>query len=124
MNPLVRQAVDLIAHHKFRIGKLLKRAGLNDTALCHWRHGGNPSVHNFEAFLNAMGYHLEIVDETDCEEYQQRHPEGGKTIGLADALLYSGGQTQSAHHAIGQRDRRDQEPHNGELGCPDVAAAA
>jgi hypothetical protein len=124
MNPLVRQAVDLIAHHKFRIGRLLKRAGLNDTALCHWRHGGNPSVHNFEAFLNAMGYHLEIVENVDIEEHQQRDLEGGEAVRLADALLHSGGQTQPAHDETDQQDRRNQKSHDGFVGCNYVAAAA
>lgn len=67
-HPLVRQADHIRKTYGMRTGRLLERAGLNNTALSYWRRGGNPTLANFEAFLNAMGYHLEMVREVEGDQ--------------------------------------------------------
>lgn len=124
MHPLIRQTVDLIEHHKIKIGKLHKRAGLNDTAFCHWRNGGNPTVQNFEAFLNAMGYHLEIVENVNTEEHQHGSAEDAQAVGLADPVFHRGSEAQPAHVAVDQRDNRRPQLDNRRLGSADRAKAA
>ena len=47
--------------------KLMARAGLGDNSILAWRRGRMPTIGNFEAACNVMGYRLTVVkiDEKD-----------------------------------------------------------
>ena len=50
---LIRQKVS--AH------KVAKAAGLCDPAISTWRRGSSPSIGNFDAVLNVLGYRLAVA---------------------------------------------------------------
>jgi len=62
---LVRELFDLMAAHKRSMNALARAAGLGVGSISNWGHSHIPSITNFEAALNALGYRLAIVPIED-----------------------------------------------------------
>ncbi len=58
---LKRRLYEIIIEQKRSLQKLSIEVGLGDNLLSKWQKG-NPTVANFQAVLNYLGYDLEVVD--------------------------------------------------------------
>jgi len=63
-SPLVRQFVELADQLGYSLHTVGIATGLSTNVLYRWNKGARPTVANFEAALNAMGYKLAIVPLT------------------------------------------------------------
>ena len=58
--PLVKMLEELIPRYK--INRVAERAGISEITIRNWfNKGTDPRLSLFEASLNSLGYHLEIV---------------------------------------------------------------
>ena len=62
-HPIVRFILSEPAMQKLALERVAKKAGLGVNIFQEWRVGSIPNINNADAALNAMGYHLAIVDE-------------------------------------------------------------
>lgn len=59
-HPKVRRLFQLMNESKTMIVDVSRRSGLHGQAISNWRYNRNPTLPNFEAALNALGYELVI----------------------------------------------------------------
>lgn len=60
--PLIQQLFDLIDRSKLSLWHIGKRTGVASSAMAFWRYRSSPTLHNFVAVLNFLGYDLVIVE--------------------------------------------------------------
>jgi len=61
-HPLVRRLIELANNEKASIQEIAERSGLQARTISNWRYCCQPSLANYEAALNALGYELKIVE--------------------------------------------------------------
>lgn len=61
-HPLVRRFFNLLNRHMTTMQEVAQRTSINPCTISGWRFKANPSLANFEAALNAIGYRLQIVE--------------------------------------------------------------
>lgn len=59
-HPLVRQLVDLLNESPVTLRDVGRRAGLAGSTIGSWWGSANPTIHNFDAVLNTIGFELRI----------------------------------------------------------------
>lgn len=60
-HPLVHFMDDQLAIQRVTAGEAADRAGLGHCVVSQWRRGVTPSISNFDAVLNVLGYKLAVV---------------------------------------------------------------
>lgn len=60
--PLVRQMFEIMNAERTLISDIAGRAGLRRGTISDWRYRRVPTLANFEAALNALGYELSISE--------------------------------------------------------------
>lgn len=65
-HPKVRRLFELMNETKTMIADVAQRSGLHGQAISKWRYNRNPTLPNFEAALNALGYELVIRRKEDA----------------------------------------------------------
>ena len=71
-HPLVRRFYALINTEQATLTDLADRSGLNRRTMSDWRYNRMPTISNFEAALNALGYELRIVKRYEPREKNAR----------------------------------------------------
>lgn len=61
-HPLVRRLIECANEQKTTLSEMAERAGQSPKTISDWRYRSTPSLANFEAALNAIGYELKIVE--------------------------------------------------------------
>jgi hypothetical protein len=64
-HPLVRQMFEIINADRLTIAEATSGAGPAPYTVSRWRYDHNPSIQDFEAVLNRMGYELAIRQKGD-----------------------------------------------------------
>lgn len=64
-NPHVRWLAQELRNRKLSMEQVSVRAGLARTIISHWFRDRNPTLSNFEAVLNVLGYELRIVKKSE-----------------------------------------------------------
>lgn len=59
--PLIRRLFQIINQRRFSVASLALRSGVQKDTIHGWRGKFSPTLANFEAVLNALGYQLAIV---------------------------------------------------------------
>lgn len=75
--PLIRRLFQIINQRRFSVASLALRAGVQKDTIHGWRGKFSPTVANFEAVLNALGYELAIVPLAEKPAHPTLHPSEG-----------------------------------------------
>ena len=67
-HPLVRQLFEIMNRERVTISGVSNLSGLASASISQWRYARNPTIVNFEAALNALGYELRIVHRIERGE--------------------------------------------------------
>ena len=59
-HPLVRRLFEILNDQHLVVSDIAERAGIKASTISDWRYRRSPSVQNFEAAINALGYELHI----------------------------------------------------------------
>ena len=60
-HPLVKELIKIMNTHKLTLKDVASKSGVEARTISHWRYNRSPSLLNFEAALNSIGYKLKIV---------------------------------------------------------------
>ena len=66
-HPLVRQFFALIEAQRCPYRRIAENCGLHPQAFSWWKRRSNPTLPNFEAALNGIGYELRIAKREAAE---------------------------------------------------------
>lgn len=61
VDPLVRQFVTLADQLGYSLARIARITGMPTNVPYRWNSGARPTLYNFEAALNAIGYRLAII---------------------------------------------------------------
>lgn len=71
-HPLVRQLIELLNEEQTTLVEAATKAGVSPKTISDWRYRSNPSLDNFQAALNAIGYDLYIGPQKGTHEQKER----------------------------------------------------
>ena len=60
-HPLVKELFKVMNTHKLTLKDVASKSGVEARTISHWRYNRSPTLLNFEATLNSIGYKLKIV---------------------------------------------------------------
>jgi transcriptional regulator with XRE-family HTH domain len=62
VSAIVRELFEIMNHQQIRVLDIADQSGVNTNTIYTWRRSRVPSITNFEAVANALGYKLCLVE--------------------------------------------------------------
>lgn len=60
VSPVIGKLFKITNRKRMSLSDLARKSGVSFNTICSWRISNNPTLANFEATLNALGYELEV----------------------------------------------------------------
>ena len=60
--PLVRQLFEILNSKKLMVADIAEKSGVNKDTISGWRYNRAPTLTNYTAVINSLGYDLELTD--------------------------------------------------------------